>query len=247
MKINIFIYSLIGIYSLCSSSMLFADYLGWPVNITPAIEGRVVDATTGEPIENVMVTVLWHKDYMIGGPGGTSSGFADGARMLTDKDGKWNVWPHIHMHLLSKPGGVVIKTYHPLYEDKQEPVYIYTYYERDPKKRKWKYYGEYRNGKVSHDTKLLSYEEMFIVQTKGKGKEVLDEYLDRKFLISSFEDGYYFKFLKKHNKAFDLDEIIEKWKQIGTVLATTQARLNAIRKDITDVETNVRKVLTDNE
>lgn len=47
------------------SSFIRKTYAGWPFNKTPAIEGVVRDATTGEPIENVKVNFCWTKTYII--------------------------------------------------------------------------------------------------------------------------------------------------------------------------------------
>lgn len=33
----------------------------WPINTFPAIEGKILGARTGEPIENVVVSVNWIK------------------------------------------------------------------------------------------------------------------------------------------------------------------------------------------
>jgi hypothetical protein len=53
---------LMGVISLSGKPCL----AGWPISYIPPVEGRVVDAVSGEPIENVIVTADWTKDMWTG-------------------------------------------------------------------------------------------------------------------------------------------------------------------------------------
>lgn len=90
----------------------------WPINRTPPIEGRVIDATTGKPIENVVVSALWWKG--IPTPGGEMRGRKAFEIAITDKEGKYRIPAKITVHLLSYFESIMLEVTHPLYERKEE-------------------------------------------------------------------------------------------------------------------------------
>ena len=61
-KVLVVIGVIVGIVIVTSST------IRWPINIFPAIEGKILGARTGEPIENVVVFVNWIKSSS--GPAG---------------------------------------------------------------------------------------------------------------------------------------------------------------------------------
>jgi len=88
-------------------------YAGWPINRTPRIEGVITDATTGEPLENVVVSARWVK--RVPAPGDSiSKGFASYIA-LTDKEGRYKIPAKISIHPLSGFDYLSIGFLHPLY------------------------------------------------------------------------------------------------------------------------------------
>jgi hypothetical protein len=205
----------------------YQDYptnAGRPFHKYPAIEGRIIDAVTGMPVENVLVEVTWYKENLIGGPGGTSSSFSNVERMLTDKDGKWKVSSKITLHILSQPSGVVMNTSHPLYENKQVGI-IYTQedesYHPGRSSRKYKFvYNpdcELKDGKLSYTLKLTSLEEKYKNQPWAfhSWEPNIDLLCDEIRIFTKGNLDYYIKFVykKRKNKIF-CSELMESMDRI---------------------------------
>jgi len=149
-KTILFFLLLITSYLLLPVSYLYA---GWPINRTPGIEGRITDATTGEPIENVVVVAKWSKETM--GLEMQSKTYATEI-IITDKEGKYVIPAKVNLFFpllpISAFENLNVIILHPLYDTKPAPMY---YFERYGKK-KWVYNpeGEWKDGKIIYDVKL---------------------------------------------------------------------------------------------
>ncbi len=98
-------------------------YAGWPINITPEIEGQVLDEITGEPIENALVRLSWSGDYLIGGPGGPGSYKEKIVFVFTGKDGRFKVKKKYFIHIITRFTSLSCIIGHPLYCDKENNNY----------------------------------------------------------------------------------------------------------------------------
>ena len=162
----------------CLTSVAFV-YAGWPINRTLPIEGTVTDATTGEPIENVIISAEWVKDYF-----GHEQPTFSKKLIVTGKDGRYKIPGRLSLHIISIFDRVRISVRHPLYESKvgigsyrwtaRDIKYLKKgavgwYQEERPKKERSKsgyfyptkhyVHGHYKDGKIHLDIKLLSLEE----------------------------------------------------------------------------------------
>ncbi|OGS20120.1 MAG: hypothetical protein A2252_11255 [Elusimicrobia bacterium RIFOXYA2_FULL_39_19] len=107
---------------LCLKSYVYA---GWPINITPEIEGQVLDEITGEPIENALVGIFWESHYLIGGPGGPGYITNKTVFLFTDKNGRFKFRKQYIFHLFTVFLGIRIRINHPLYYDSKIKSYAY--------------------------------------------------------------------------------------------------------------------------
>ncbi len=62
---------------------------GWLIYHKPALEGKVIDADTKEPIEGAVVVVIYYKAPLLTGPAGGSSSIVKIKETLTDKKGEF--------------------------------------------------------------------------------------------------------------------------------------------------------------
>ena len=92
----------------------------WPINTFPAIEGKILDVTTGEPIENVVVSVNWIRSSP--GPAGEITRTIKGDIAVTDKKGEYRIPRLWSFHLFSVFSRGYMGFYHPLYASKQAVV-----------------------------------------------------------------------------------------------------------------------------
>jgi hypothetical protein len=102
------------------------SYASWPIVIAPAIEGQVMDATTGEPIENAIIEITWETSvYAVVD---RSSGKAGYKLIATGKDGKYRIPSKVMLQPLggffSSFRGINIVVRHPLYESKDVSIWI---------------------------------------------------------------------------------------------------------------------------
>ncbi len=151
-------------------------YAGWPINRTPKIEGKITDATTGEPIENVVVSCELWKKYVIGGPGGPGSKCISVKLAVTDKEGKYYLPGETSFHILSAFDHIYMKVIHPLYESKLHSVYF-----RDYKTNKWTWQGEKKNNNIHYEVELLSLEEKYGMELSTNTAIEFDDYLRNNF------------------------------------------------------------------
>ncbi len=171
-------------------------FAGWPINICPGMEGKVVDATTGEPIENAIIQVRWvawrwaivDRTYP-----------TIGAKLVvTNKEGKFRIPRKVSFHIISGFDTAWITVRHPLYETKEVSIrYSKTEINTDKKTGRqytgsyWVYIGPIKHGRVQSDFELMSLEEKKSLPDRQSWK--------------------YFKWAKKIGLDFNRNFIYEKW------------------------------------
>lgn len=125
------------------------SFAGWPINYVSAIEGIITDATTGEPIENVIVEGNWEKKVY--SPPSATWMIYRRELAITDKNGHYKLHSKLSLHVFSSFYGIDITLRHPLYKIKYLPV---------PKERL--YDVQRSNGDLKNcDLKLLSLAEKY--------------------------------------------------------------------------------------
>jgi len=72
--------------SICFAAPCFA---GWLIFHKPEYRGRIIDAETKEPIEGVVIAVLYYVFPHISGPAGGNPRFIHAKEALTDKNGEF--------------------------------------------------------------------------------------------------------------------------------------------------------------
>lgn len=211
-------------------------YAGWPINRTPAIEGKVVDATTGEPIENVVIVAVWYKkEYWKPSFGGTPSAGFSKEIIITDKEGKYKIPSKTSIHIFTGFDDIRINICHPLYEGKFFGVVKEGYDERDPEKiemvKKYGYmlwgYGTdigsftYTNKNTIHyDIQLLSLEERYVKVVNSKlavNEELENRYGEFLRFLEGRSNGGYFLTLKNRKIEISLEQIMDKWDKINSL------------------------------
>lgn len=195
----------------------------WPINTFPAIEGKILDATTGKPIENVVISVNWIKSSP--GPAGEITRTIKRDIVVTGKEGTYRIPRLWSFHLLSVFSRGYMGFMHPLYASKGAVVAR----ERrkiiigSPALKAYPEEFEYKDGIIHYDIELLTLEEKYVKavedlkvvvnreeKEKSWGKiygEILGE-------IESYDRGGYFLILKKKGIKFNLQEIFIKWDNI---------------------------------
>jgi len=131
---------------------LSSKFLMWPVRITLPVRGNVFDATTGKPIENVVVSAGWGNVLI--GPAGGSGRTAASAISVTDKEGEYRIPLKVLVYLVPVIyyfNEMRISFTHPLYEGSGMVVYELRSH-RLPAK----------NGLIRYDVKLMSLEEKYV-------------------------------------------------------------------------------------
>jgi hypothetical protein len=207
---------------------------GWPANTTPAIEGRVVDATTGKPIENVVVSAGWTKRV---------PAFVDTVTrgitsevVITDKDGRYRIPQKTTWHFFSTFYAMSISFVQPIYETKRYGVMELQQYNLRPEDKKYdgKFGIQYstsplpfqyqlaveQNGVIRFNVPLMSLEEKYIHQVEQM--KTVEEKKKAAWNYWSFLDGqdtaYYWKCLDKSKISYDLQVVFDKWRLICAYL-----------------------------
>jgi hypothetical protein len=135
-------------------SMLVANtgFAGWPVAVAPAIRGTILDATTGKPIENVVLEVNWSTSDM--GFADRATGSAGHKLIVTDKNGSYR----IPSRVMPQPLGGFFSMFDGMYIYVRHPLYEFKYFRLNKEDlSKMKQSGE--SGK--HEIKVLSLEEKY--------------------------------------------------------------------------------------
>jgi len=163
---------LIGFILIILSSVVWR----WPVHITLPVRGKVLDAVTGKPIENAVVSCRWLKSLpSISGP--TRSSLASEVS-VTDKNGNYYIPMKITFHIISWFDEMSLTALHPLYESKSADLY------RPPWRTAAVVIGKgigdisnagkimpglfVKNGVIRYDVKLLSVEDKWRSEMNGK-------------------------------------------------------------------------------
>ncbi len=204
LKTTRMIVSIMVALTLMSIVIVSSCLAGWPINYVPPIEGRVIDATTGEPIENVIVSADWSKTiYAIIHP---LSGTIDVKSVITDKEGRYRIPAKISLHLVSSFGWLRVYFCHPLYERQKvswngEDIKLLRKGKRICSSG-FPIDGEYEKGAIHYDANLLTLEEKYVKPVREKGKEIGEQEIyklsgDVHRHIELYEDGRYFLFVKK--------------------------------------------------
>lgn len=195
-------------------------YCGWPISHTPAIEGIVIDATSGKPIENVMINCVWMKSiWALVDKIDTSYGQTI---VLTDKNGRYSIKPKTTLHMLSVFDSIMFQANHPLYESKMTgwSMGILEHMKMGDVQYndggvKINIQGKYENGKIKYNVLLLSLEEKYINNFKRTGKyqgsftSFLESMTGNSFVIIK----------KKYGLRLDIDYFLEKWINIASELS----------------------------
>jgi len=200
-------------------------YCKWRlINKTPPIEGRVTDATTGQPIENVVISCEWVKEV---------PAFVDTVRKgfahevaITDKQGRYRIPSKRSIHFPpilcvgSSFDGISINIAHPLYSTPQfvgagnECVFI-------PFENRRIYKS--KDGIIHYDISLLSLEEKYVkafeslelIQNAEERKEVMKKYESEFYgFLDSYGDVGYFMVIRNEGIKYDFENVSRVWDSI---------------------------------
>ena len=202
----------------------------WPINTFPAVKGKILDATTGEPIENVVVSVNWIRSSP--GPAGEITRTIRSDIAVTDKEGKYHIPRLWSFHLLSVFSRGYMGFMHPLYASKAAVVAR----ERrkiiigSPALKAYPEEFEYKKDVIHYDIELLSLEEKY-------SKPEQD--FDLSNQIASFENGAYFLILKSKKVFFSVEETFRKWDNL-TARFRNRPRYDYLRKRLKRIESSIR-------
>lgn len=96
------------------------SYSGWPINITPEVEGTVTDSVSHKPIENAEIYISYWKSAPLRGEYfGTGAIGIHNKTIYTDAEGKYRITHKTSIHLLSSFSWFHIHYItHPLYRMK---------------------------------------------------------------------------------------------------------------------------------
>jgi hypothetical protein len=182
-------------------------FASWPIAYAPAIQGIVLDVTTGQPIENVILEVSWSTSDM--GIADRATGSAGHKLIVTDKNGRYRipskVMPQPLGGFFSMFDGISITMRHPLYELK----YFRLNKDNLSDLRKSEESGKY-------DIKLLSLEEKYknIDRTKMYTDKIPMQVYNLGHEIGEV-GGPYFAFSKKLGLSKDNQEyVFKRWDEI---------------------------------
>lgn len=230
-------------------------YCKWRlINKTPPIEGRVTDATTGQPIENVVISCEWVKEV---------PAFVDTVRkgfahevVITDKEGKYRIPSKRSWHFPpilcvgSSFNGISINIAHPLYSTPQfvgagnEWVFI-------PSENRRIYKS--KDGIIHYDIELLSLEEKYVkavqnlklITDNKQREERLEKIIREDFLpfIHAYDNGAYFLTCEGYGIHFYLENIFGAWESIARRLSINEKVYEGLMWHITRTKTEIQKKL----
>ena len=260
MKKIFFIVLLFTFLPFYPSTFLPALHAGWPINRTPRIEGVVTDVTTGQPIENAVVSAEWGEATATIG-GDVSRGIAYEVA-VTDKEGRykipaksiWHMLPYWIPMLGAGFTGVDIAVCHPLYETKRYGCGKKTgkIIGRSPPgmvlAEDSQHIGKYimgggpeekicieQSGVICYDVELLGLEERY-----NKSEDNYD--LGSHF--QNYERGGYFYILKKRGLSFDLEKIFSEWDRLAKRFPDEKL-YSYIQYSLQDAKIGIQKALSE--
>lgn len=210
-------------------------YCKWRlINKTPPIEGKVTNATTGEPIENVVISCEWVKE---------APAFVDTVRKgfahevaITDKQGIYRIPSKRSWHFPpilcvgSSFSSISINIAHPLYSTPQfvgagnEWVFI-------PSENRRVYKS--KDGIIHYDISLLSLEEKY--DKPEHNFELMNHF-------NSYDRGEYFLILRERGIYFDLDKIFSKWEKLAARFPN-EKNYDRLQKWLMDTEDGIHEAL----
>lgn len=187
----------------------------WLYYSVPPIQGTITDATTGKPIENVVLVVKWKKTVY--GPFEPQTVVMKKMYVATDKNGVFRIPAYWSTHVFSTFMAVSWVARHPLYstvatgiggEDidvLMQPGKKMVNEETDVRK----YASLGASGEIVFNIKLLSLKEKF------KEKPRTEDFrgaLDSEFL---FEGPKYFSTARQLGLAVNVEAIFKEWDEIA--------------------------------
>lgn len=163
---------------------------GWPFEFAPTIKGKITDAVTGEPIENVVVrrtgviVEFWKIPLLEANYKSADIPFVldQDYLMVTGKDGKYCIpggWVYRYLIGMSY-GGIGI--------DFQHPLYLY----------EWREWRENRLGTIHCDVGLRKPRDIEIEINSFSGAR---------------KGGFWHKIYKKTGVTYNWDNILKEWKE----------------------------------
>ena len=229
----------------------------WPINTFPPIEGKLLDATTRDPLENVVVSVNWIRSSP--GPAGEITRTIKRDIAVTDKEGKYRIPRLWSFHLFSVFSRGYIGFNHPLYASKAAVV------AREGRKiiigspalKAYPEEFEYKHGILHYDIELLSLEENYIRAIEWwKSKKVTVDRQNQieKLLGNLWSEiwnyytagearGYFVTMKKLGITNITLDKVVKEWKKIVNKVQDYEQFYNKLLNDIGEVEKSNRQSL----
>jgi len=218
------------LFALAACCLLVMQFSGianaWEMfNTTPVITGRVLDATTGQPLENVVISCGWNKTVPALVDNMTKS---DGSIVVvTGKDGKYLIPSRTLFHfppLLivgSSFAGMDLSVMHPLYESQGMGV------GKDAKRFKKETESGYylcrydtsyitpaSNDTIFYDAKLMSLDECFKKSIADKRWQTDQQFVSRTWELFLTAAAYFY-YAEKLQLKYDLDGIFKKWEAVA--------------------------------
>jgi len=146
---------------------------------TPEINGVVVDAETGKPIEGAYVVAKWARTYS--GPGGPSGGPpSKKMELTTDKNGNFKVPGQFFINWMPYPfgqgGTFSLAFYAHGHKNKKFVFYDYEHFQK-PK------YNEFKTGR--NEKSRINLEE--IIDPDTFDKNILEVHADNDYMISEYQ------------------------------------------------------------
>lgn len=223
---------LLTTYPLFTNHCLYAGWVG--ITKTPSIEGQVIDATTGKPIENVLISCSWFANYLGLAPD-TITGYYTHRVVITNKEGKYKIPGYTKLRLGSRFLWIDIGVSHPLYESKS---------------MRWPDIGQPdKDGVVHYNIQLLSLEEKY-----NKSSEQLADSNERKKELAhklslEFNRGFlgYFKTLKARKIDFNTQLIFQSWEHIVSKFSGDDRVYEILRRDYKNAKKEIVDFMNLNE
>jgi len=226
---------LIGFILIILSSIVWR----WPVHITLPVRGQVLDAATGKPIENAVISCRWLKSLpSISGP--TRSSLASEVS-VTDKNGNYYIPMKITFHIISWFDEMSLSALHPLYNGKGGALY------RPPWRASAVVINKglsdisnagkimpglfVKNGVIRYDVKLLSLEEKYVKAMERLGLKKGERQQNTKLEDPIYELNVRFLNIAqtgiinfKHEGEYLYDEkiIFSEWEKITDLIGRTK-------------------------
>ncbi len=189
------------------------------VYITPEFQGKIIDETTGKPIEKAIITVRW-KEYKMAFDNPNRP--FDGLTIITDKEGKYIIPRHRSLHLITEFTSMIIDVSHPLYARESE-YGGWAIFSWDNDRKTESYEGtKLPNGSIHYDIKLVGVEEKY-KNDYDKLNDIPRPYSLVNF-INSQNSQYLMDLKRQYSLRYDLDFIMKRWEEIGTKIYKEKAK-----------------------